>query len=259
MKRIVGLLLKWIPRHVLHKWVHWSILRIAFIWRGNRFEDPISGISYRKLLPYGRRSSRLNALAPHSLSLERHRLLWLYLKDETDFFKKPLHVLHLAPEYCFLKPFESISDLTVVKADLNSPWADLHFDVHEIPFPNDTFDVILANHLLEHVENDEQVLSEFFRVLKPGGWGVFQVPLNWNDPKTLEDPSITSPADRARYYWQADHVRLYGYEDYVTRLSEAGFAVDTINYAAQIGEELAERYCLGGERWVHLAVKPPLN
>lgn len=256
MKRIIGLLLKWVPRHVLHKWVHWSILRIAFIWKGNQFEDPITGIAYRKMLPYGRRSSRVNALAPHTLSLERHRLLWLFLKNETDFFNKPLRVLHLAPEYCFLKPFETAPNLSLVKADLNSPWADLHFDVHDIPFQSDSFDVILANHLLEHVDDDAKVLAEFHRVLKPGGWGIFQVPMDMKNPNTLEDPSIVTPEDRERHYWQADHVRLYGYEDYVNRLSKAGFQVDTINYAEQLGEQLTTRYCLGGERLVHLAMKP---
>lgn len=253
---VISVLTRFVPRHRLHSLSHWSILRIAFLWRGNRFEDPISGNTYRKMLPYGRINSRPNALAPHSLSLERHRTLWLYLKQETDFFNAPARLLHMAPEYCFLKLFKEMSHLDYVTADLNSPWADHHFDVHDIPFEQDSFDVVMGNHLLEHVENDLRTLQEFYRVMKPGGWGIFQVPIDMNNPITEEDKAVTDPKERERLYWQSDHLRLYGYKAYVERLEEAGFKVESINYGDVLGEELVTRYCLGVERMIYLARKP---
>lgn len=256
IKILVSVLTRFVPRHRLHSLSHWSILRIAFLWKGNRFEDPISGNTYRKMLPYGRLKPRPNALAPHSLSLERHRTLWLYLKRETDFFERPARLLHMAPEYCFLNLFKKMENLDYVTADLNSPWADHHFDVHDIPFDENSFDVIMGNHLLEHVENDLKTLQEFYRVMKPGGWGIFQVPIDMTNPNTEEDPTVTDPKERERLYWQSDHLRLYGYEAYVRRLEEAGFEVESINYGDVLGEELVERYCLGVERMMYVARKP---
>ena len=253
---LISVLTRFIPRHRLHSLSHWSILRIAYLWRGNRFEDPISGNTYRKMLPYGRINPRPNALAPHSLSLERHRTLWLYLKRETNFFSEPARLLHMAPEYCFLKLFKEMSHLDYVTADLNSPWAEHHFDVHDIPFEQDSFDVVMGNHLLEHVENDLRTLQEFYRVMKPGGWGIFQVPIDMNNPNTEEDKAVTDPKERERLYWQSDHLRLYGYKAYVERLEEAGFEVESINYGDVLGEELVTRYCLGVERMIYLARKP---
>ncbi|MDG2209278.1 MAG: methyltransferase domain-containing protein [Flavobacteriales bacterium] len=239
----------------MHSLSHWTILRIAFVWNGNVFEDPISGKTYRKMLPYGRMNPRPNALAPHSLSLERHRTLWIHLKQNTDFFKRPMRFLHLAPEYCFLGLFKQMEQLDYVTADLNSPWADHHFDVHSIPFEDDSFDVVMGNHLLEHVKDDLQVMKEFYRVMKPGGWGIFQVPIDFGNPHTEEDPLVTDPRERERLYWQDDHLRLYGYRAYVERLKEAGFEVETVHLADELGEELVARYSLGSERLIHVAHK----
>ena len=159
-------------------------------------------------------------------------------------------MLHLAPEYCYIKRFKSLNNLDYVTGDLNSPWADHHFDVHAIPFDDDSFDVLMANHLMEHVYDDYKVLSEFYRVLKPGGWGILQVPIDWNNPQTEEDKSVTDPAERERLYWQSDHVRLYGFENYPDRLRGAGFDVEIVDMEKQLGLETYKKYCLGEERWV---------
>ena len=87
--------------------------------RGDKFEDPINGKSYRKLLPYGRLNPRENALAPDSMSLERHRLIWLYLKEKTNFFTDDIKFLHIAPEYCFISLFKKQKNLDYTTADLN--------------------------------------------------------------------------------------------------------------------------------------------
>jgi SAM-dependent methyltransferase len=251
MQGLISWLTRFVPRHVLQRWTHWTVLRLAWVWSGQRFEDPITGKTYRKMLPYGRVISRPNALAPHSLSLERHRAVWCYLQRYTDFFQAPARMLHLAPEYCFLVRWKRLPQLEYVTGDLNSPWADHHFDVHQIPFPNDHFDLLMANHLLEHVRDDHAVLREMYRVLKPGGWGILQVPIDYSTAATAEDPTITDPAVRERLYWQRDHVRLYGYEDYPERLRKAGFEVSCVDLEEMLGSALFERYALAGERWIY--------
>jgi len=223
--------------------------------RGNKYEDPINGIQYRKLLPYGRLKSRENALAPDSMSLERHRLIWLYLKEKTNFFNDKIKFLHIAPEYCFIKIFKNQKNLEYITADLNSPWADIKMDVHQIPFDNDSFDVIMCNHVLEHVEDDKKVMSEFFRVMKKGGWGIFQVPQDTNRTETLEDPNITHPKDREKYYWQSDHLRLYGL-DYGKRLNEVGFDVVEDKFVNELDKKLLQRYALPKNEIIYLCKKP---
>ena len=161
----------------------------------------------------------------------------------------------MAPEYCFIKRFRALSNLDYVTGDLDSPWADHHFDVHSIPFEDASFDFVMANHLMEHVDNDRTVLNEFYRVLKPGGWGILQVPIDWTNPKTEEDRSITDPSELERLYWQRDHLRLYGYEDYPSRLKQAGFSVEVVDMQALLGLERYNRYALGGERWVFVVRK----
>ena len=253
---MVSLLTRWVPRTTLQRGAHVALNSIAWAYAGSSFEDPIVGKSYRKLLPYGRVRSRENALAPHTLSLERHRAIWVFLKARTSFFDSPMRMLHLAPEYCFMHRFKALNHLEYVTADLNSPWADHHFDCHDIPFEDNSFDALMANHLLEHVADDRRVMSEFVRVLKPGGWAVLQVPINHKDGDTAEDPNVTDPMERERLYWQQDHVRLYGHEDYPKRLAEAGFEVEVVDMMDLLGESKFRRYCLGEERHVYFLRKP---
>ena len=240
---------------MLQRGAHLGLKTFSWIYAGGNFEDPIDGRKYRKLLPYGRVRTRPNALSPSTLSLERHRALWVYLKECTDFFTDKSKMLHLAPEYCYIKRFKAMSNLEYITGDLDSPWADHHFDVHSIPFREDSFDILMANHLMEHVENDYKVLEEFNRVLKPGGWGILQVPIDWKNPNTEEDPLVTDPLERERLYWQRDHVRLYGYENYPDRLRGAGFEVEIVDMQNLLGEDRYNRYCLGEERWVFVVKK----
>lgn len=212
--------------------------------KGDRFIDPIDGRGYRRFFPYGYgEHQRNNALSPGTNSLERHRLLWIYLKEETNFLTTPQKVLHIAPEQCFYGRFKKFKHLDYTTADLNSPLADLSFDVQQIPLPDNTYDVILCNHVLEHVPDDLQALRELYRILKPGGWAIMQVPLNPEWEKTLEDPTITDPDERHRLFGQYDHVRMYG-RDYPERLLKTGFQVETIDYSQKISEELFKKYAL---------------
>lgn len=243
IKRIISLASRFIPRHYQQIVAAFILRNIAIFYRGNAFEDPISGKKYRRLLPYGRLQSRANALAPHSLSLERHRLIWLYLKNRTDFFTNPKRVLHIAPEYCFIKPFKKLTNLNYLTADLISPWADIEMDVQNIPFHDSSFDVVICNHVLEHVDDDRKAMRELLRVIKPGGFGIFQVPLDYSIEVTLEDKSINTPELREKHYKQRDHLRLYG-KDYAKRLREVGFDVTEDDYVSSLPAELVQRYAL---------------
>ena len=239
-------LLRKIPRPILIKFSLIFRHIAPLLYYGKKFEDPISGRTYRKFLPYGYsgKAKRKNVLCPGSLSLERHRLLWLYLKQKTNFFSaNTLKLLHIAPEQCFHPLFKKQSNLNYVTADLNSPLADVKMDLHQTPFQNNEFDVIFCNHVLEHVEDDKQCMRELYRIMKKGGWGIFQVPQDVNRNLTYEDKSIVSEQDREIHFWQKDHVRLYGL-DYPDRLSEAGFRVEIVDYSNEISSELVERYRL---------------
>ena len=236
-------ILNTIPRPYLIKISYLVRPFLNFYYKGNKFEDPIDGKTFRKLLPYGYGKQRENALSPSTLSLERHRLLWLYLKQETDFFTAPKKVLHIAPEQCFIKRFKKQKNLDYITADLYSPIVDVKADILDLPFKDNSFDVVLCNHVLEHIEDDKKAMKELYRVLKPNGFGIFQVPQDLQLEKTYEDFSITSPEERAKHFGQYDHVRVYG-KDYFNRLREVGFTVKEVDYTKKLSANLVKRYCL---------------
>lgn len=200
------------------------------LYKGNKVECPVCEKSFSKFLSYGSEvAHRENVLCPYDLTLERHRLMWLYLKSESDFFTASnLDVLHIAPEQCFIHKFKKQANLNYLTGDLESPIADIHFDLHSIPLEDNRFDVVFCNHVMEHVEDPLQCMKEIYRVMKHGGWAIMQVPQDMTRETTFEDPSITSPEDREKYYWQKDHVRLFG-RDYPQWLEKAGFKVEVFD------------------------------
>jgi len=169
---------------------------------------------------------RPDARCPWCGSLERHRCEWLYLVRKTDLFDgRNKTVLHLAPEACLETLFRQRFDKTYVTADLVDPHAMLRMDVMEIPFRADRFDVLLCSHVLANVSNDGTALSEFYRILKPGGWAILLEDIQENP--TFEDPVIADSKERLRWYGHHDYVRRYG-PDFIGRVQEAGFTVDIV-------------------------------
>lgn len=221
----------------------WARPLIYQFYKGNQFVDPIDGKSYRKFLPYGYGKQRENALSPGTLSLERHRQMWLYLQNETDFFSKNYKVLHIAPEQEFLRKFKKMSNLDYTSADLFSPIVDVKADILDLPFENETFDIVICNHVLEHIEDDAKAMRELYRVMKRGGWGIFQVPMKTSLTKTYEDFSITDPKKRQKHFGQYDHVRWYGM-DYFDRLRNAGFSTEPNFYSQKYSKEDIKKYGL---------------
>ncbi len=216
---------------------------VAFFMRGNTYTDPIDGKSYRRFLPYGYAKVRENVLAPGTLSLERHRLFWLYLKNETAFFSAPLRVLHFAPEQAFVKKFKKQKNLTYTTTDLNSPIAEVKADICDLPFKDHSFDFIICNHVLEHIPNDTKAMQELYRVLAPSGTAIVQVPYDAKREITFEDNTITDQSERTRIFGQYDHLRVYGM-DYFKKLSSVGFNVNALDYTQSMSNNDIERYRL---------------
>lgn len=236
---------KWIlnkiPRTLLIRLSYW-VRPFLMIWfAGNRYTDPIDNRHFRKFLPYGYHRKRPNVLSPSTLSLERHRLLWLYLQTKKELFLSSLKVLHIAPEQAFYHRFKRQKNWDYVTVDLSSPLADIKADICHLPFNDNTFDVIFCNHVLEHIKDDLRAMQELFRVMKAGGWGVFQVPQDMSLHHTFEDDTITDPKERARVFGQYDHVRIYG-QDYFDRLRQAGFEVEAVDFTSHLSDNQIERY-----------------
>ncbi len=249
MKRLIKTILNTLPRPMMQRMAGWAapLLGLAYLGRGKRC--PICGCERRKFLPYGYVNARENALCPSCLALERHRLLWLYLSRETSLEKHHPTMLHIAPELSLMRKFQKIYrgfPKRYLTADLESPLAYLHFDVQDIPFDDNYADVIICNHLLEHVNNDRQAMRELHRVMKSGGWGVLLSPVEYDRAETFEDDSITDPKERTEIFGQYDHRRIYG-RDYADRLAEAGFAVEQIKYIDTITPAERELYALTDE------------
>jgi SAM-dependent methyltransferase len=228
---------------------------LAFFLRGNNFTDPIDGKSFKSFLPYGYGKQRNNVLSPSTLSLERHRLLWLYLQNETDFFTAQKKVLHFAPEQSFYKRFKRMPNLDYTTTDLNSPLADVKADICHLPFQDNAFDIIFCNHVLEHIPDDTKAMQELYRVLKPNGFGVFQIPQDLNREKTFEDNSITDKKERAKIFGQYDHVRIYG-RDYFDKLRSVGFKVEEVDYTNKLSEDDIFKYCLQKGEIIPVVYKP---
>jgi len=132
-------------------------------------------------------------------------------------------------------------DLSPQRYDGKGKFKIVKVDITSIPFGECTFDAILCNHVLEHIPDDRLAMSELYRVLKVGGWGVFQVPIDYARETTYEDSSITDPVEREKAFGQNDHVRWYG-RDFPDRLESAGFTVSEDNFVMTLSKSDRTRY-----------------
>lgn len=255
MKKLYKFLLNTLPRPLLIRLSYVFKFFAPLAYYGNKVHCPVCEKDFRKFLSYGSNIvHRENVLCPYDLTLERHRLMWLYLKKSTFFKDDNLKVLHIAPEQCFHPIFKKQKNLDYITADIVSPIADLHFDLHDIPLKDNSFDIIFCNHVLEHVEDDHQCMKELYRVMKKGGWGIFQVPIDYKNKITYEDSKIISPKDREKHFWQKDHVRLYGL-DYPNRLEKAGFKIDVFDPKDSLSEIDHEKLRLNSLELIFIASK----
>lgn len=255
MKKLISFLIRYIPRKYLQRVSGVGLKVLGLFYRGTAVTCPICETRYRKFLPYGRITPRENALCPNCLSLERHRLIWLYLKETTDFFTQKKAVLHIAPEACFINRFEKLHSDQYITADIESPLAKVKMDIHHIPFEENRFDVVLCNHVLEHVRDDILAMKEIHRVLKPGGFAILLVPFfNPVGEVTFEDASITDKREREKIFGQDDHVRKYG-KDYPQRIAQSGLNPIEDQFAFTLPTESLTQFGLGKGEIIYKAVK----
>ncbi len=252
MKGFIKYILNHIPRPILQRIAGWAVPIMGLWYVGRGKECPLCGCRRRKFLPYGYVTQRENALCPNCLALERHRTLWLWLLRESDIGRGAValpRLLHVAPEVALMRKFSRIyakQPADYVTADLESPLADLHFDIQHIPLEDESFDVVICNHIMEHVEDDRLAMREILRIMRKGGWGVILSPVDLQRETTFEDDTITDEAERTRIFGQYDHRRIYG-RDYAERLREAGFEVYECDYANLIPAKEKELYALTDE------------
>jgi SAM-dependent methyltransferase len=255
MKKLISLLIRYVPRKYLQRIGGLGVKIVGFFYAGSNVTCPVCQNSYKKFLPYGRINPRQNALCPGCLSLERHRLIWLYLKERTNFFTTKLKILHVAPEACFIKRFEKQHGENYITADIESPLAKVKMDIHKIPFETNSFDVVLCNHVLEHVDDDIQAMREIHRVLKPGGFSILQVPFfHPIAHTTFEDKSITDRREREKLFGQDDHVRKFG-RDYPKRLQKAGLKAVEDQFVNELGDDLRKKYGLANGEIIYKGIK----
>lgn len=254
MKELIKFFVRKIPRPILIRFSFVFGKLAGLFYAGNKVECTVCGKHYRKFLPYGNQGGE-NRLCPSCLSLERHRLIWLYLKNKTGFFTEKLKVLHIAPEQPYYKRFEKLQNLNYTTADLESPIAKVKMDIREMPFGDNSFDVLLCNHVLEHIDDELKATREIYRVLKPGGWAILQVPLDYSLEKTYEDASITDPKEREKHFGQYDHIRVYG-RDYAQRLEKSGLKVKADNFVGEFTPDEIERYRFDADELIYFCSKP---
>jgi SAM-dependent methyltransferase len=233
LKSLVPPVLRPIIRSAWHRAYHW----------GFRHTCPFCRSHLRTFLPFGLKAPvlgarqvvgagyRLNARCPFCGSIDRERLLYLFLLRKTDIFERRLRVLHVAPEAGVSAILSCTQTVDYVTADLQSEQVMVRMDITDIQFPDDHFDAIICNHVLEHVVDDRRAMSELFRTLRPGGWAILQVPISMASDRTYEDPLITTPDQREMHFGQGDHVRIYG-ADYKDRLEQAGFEVELFKWTS---------------------------
>jgi SAM-dependent methyltransferase len=215
-----------------------NILRLLYF--GKTYHCPVCGSNVRMMKPLGYDlpvilekqivgSGLRYAMCPVCGSSDRVRLLYLFLRNRTNLFTEPVKLLHLAPEKPLMDILVKQNNLDYLTADLNPEQVMIKMDITAIQYPENTFDAILCNHVLEHIPDDRKAMNELYRVLKPGGWTILQVPVSKVLEQTYEDFIITSLQEREKHFGQKDHVRIYG-KDYTQRLKEAEFTVEAYSW-----------------------------
>lgn len=219
------------------------LLYLRLKYAGNTVVCACCKSSFREFAPFGD-NRRKNAWCPKCESLERHRLLWMYFENKTNLYKAPLKVLHIAPETVFFRLFKKQKNIDYHPGDIYPnlcPKGTAYFDLLNHNLPDNSFDVIICNHVFQYIEDDKKAMEQVYKLMKKGGWGVMQVPIDTSRKVTYEDYTITDPKERVKAFGLKEHVRYYSY-DYADRLITAGFSVLVDDYTAAFTDEEIHKY-----------------
>ena len=224
------------------------------IYKGENYYCPICEKGFKRFLPAGDNITG-NSKCPGCNSLERQRLLWLYLTRELKIQNQKIRLLNVAPDFAVQSKLKSLHNIDYVSIDLESKLAMYKADITNLNFVENSFDSILCYHVLEHIKDDRKAISELYRILKPGGWAILQTPIDIDREKTFEDFSITSAQERKRIFGQEDHVRIYG-RDYFQRLENAGFLISEDGFIDKFSTSEKEKYVLDNNEVIFFCTKP---
>lgn len=223
-------------------WFFWSKVKAVF-YKGNRYYCNCCERSFSSFLPYGN-VQRKNAKCPNCLSLERTRLLWLYLTNELDINEKTLKVLHFAPERTLESKFKKLKNIQYISADINPELADVRMDLMDIPLQDNSIDLIICSHVLGHVPDETKAISEIARILKFNGKAIIITVIDPHLETTYEDSSITTAENRLRSYGERDLLRKHG-KDFKNRIAHPSWTVSNIDYLSQLDASTKKRLSLG--------------
>ena len=241
MQKSIRILLN--PRILTKTYSKLTVILNRARYYGFRYRCPFCRAKLKLFLPSGRAfpviqekhiiggGYRQNAICPICGSMDRERLLYLYLRYKTDIFKRPTRVMHIAPESKIKSFLRKKTNINYLTCDLNRRDVTMVTDLTNVSCLDNSFDAVICNHVLEHIIDDRKAMSELYRILKPGGWAILQVPISASLESTYEDFSILTPSERERVFGQADHVRIYA-RDYTQRLEQVGFSVDIFEWSA---------------------------
>ncbi len=257
----------WLGEKLRGAWQRYLSLK----YKGTDYHCPYCGNSFKKFLPGGTDlpvltekmiiggGFRDNLLCPRCFSVDRDRLIYLYLKEKTNIFSARLKILHIAPEGCIRSLLMSLpnTDYHSGVKYFEGYYYDRKvklIDVTSLQFESESFDVVICNHVLEHVHDDQKALEEIHRILKPNGWAILQVPISDKLGETEYDPSISTPEDREKIYGQHDHVRIYG-QDYPKFLERNGFKVVQYSPFHDSPQETVKKFALNPKEKLFVAYK----
>ena len=243
---IINISKKYIPHDVrlLLRRLNWKRLYVSQSLFNNGSAEvfcPIEERTYKRFI-----ASKGDRLSPGNGAHSRQRLVWHFLKHRIGILSKPMQVLHIAPELAFMRILQQQKHLEYLPGDkMVAGYSDQkgvrNLDLTVLDLESDRFDLLICNHVLEHIPDDAAAMREMYRVLKKGGQAVITVPIDEKLPRTYEDPSISSPADRKKHFGQWDHVRFYSM-DIEQRLERAGFQVEVVRYGREFTKEEYDRF-----------------
>lgn len=216
-----------------------QIIRIIY-FRGKKFSCPICNFKASNFLEYGRDNEtikkykiipmghRKNVLCPKCFSKDRERLVYLFIKS---LLKKKLinydsKIIHFAPERSLEKNLFRKKFNNYITADISGNKVDFILDLQNLSFTQSNFDLVICNHVLEHIEDDKKALKNIFNLLSPGGLAILQVPFSNMITEDFSMENTSNKNERLKYYGQEDHVRIYSRNGYINKLKNIGFVLE---------------------------------
>jgi SAM-dependent methyltransferase len=241
-------------------------LKFLIKYKGFKFQCPFCNKWYRQFYPGGNKGDcfdkhiiigsgyRKNVFCPNCGSKDRERLVYLYLKNKIPVQTQGLKVLHVAPEPSLRDYLTNKKNIEYISGDrfepgYSYPTGTIKMDILNIDFPSNYFDLIICNHVLEHIKDDDRAISEIYRVLKNGGKAILQVPYT-NEQKNIEYEDYSNAEFNEKFYGQSDHVRIYSKTEYLAMLENNKFILQVYQM-----EKSWKKYCINENEVVFIVQK----